>query len=563
MIDFRARIGIYATSFFILALSATANATQSNITILNGKQSLVDGGCVSAIPVANSLDCSYDASDPTGQGFNGWQGPTNAASYYQVGGSPYAQGMIGDSPVPGDPLKAQLDFTGTIDIEDNGTPCTIDDTIAGEIILAAGTRAFAGGPGQNGEETWGDGDIRFPITPTTVDSATANGQGGCDYEIASAGFPPRIQEAGGAQRLYPVDAEVDAVGFYVAPSPVGMANGSEGNAGAFVTVTVGPGWSCTDNVGGTGACEAGPSGGSNFGGSRAELETVLVSISTDGNGDITDGKIFANNESAVFMVQPLPFNGWDGPLLTFQGQCGNCKLARDDNYEVVAGAVDVDLNIGVNDSTSLVDPTFVSITVSPDQGAVDPLIINNSGPVANILARYTPVAGSGTVETFVYQVDDSTNPLATATVTITIVEDTVPVANDVTIILSTVGVDPSTVTGQFNGLTDNGNAAGNNGVVTTDGASVTGTDATDGTNLTYVPNATFFTGMDTFSYTITDDQNDIDTGTVTVDIADALPTASDETTITDENIPADTAISVSAGNGSIAQHTFSISSDAT
>ena len=35
-----------------------------------------------------------------------------------------------------------------------------------------------------GEETWGDGDIIFPILTTTVDSATDNGSG-CDYEIAT------------------------------------------------------------------------------------------------------------------------------------------------------------------------------------------------------------------------------------------------------------------------------------------------------------------------------------------------------------------------------------------
>jgi len=404
----------------MLVLGAGAHATQSNIDITTGSQAKTDSACITPIPFFNGLDCSYNESDPTGfaPGPGKWQGPTATASYYLVGDSPFVISGVGTAPVPGDPLKAELAITGTLNIEDNGTPCTADDTIGGELILGAGTRAFDGGQGALGEESWGDGDIKFLLPVTTVDSAAGNGQGGCDYVIASAGFPPRIQEAAGAQRLYPVDAIVDAVGFYVAPSPVGIASITEGNVGIAATVTVGAGWSCVDSGIGDPCDESTVfnDGGPHFKGTRDVLETLLVSISTDGSGDIVSGEIFATNESKFFAVPPDPYNSWDGTRWTFTGACSYCKLASDDNYEVVIGATDVILDIGANDSSLLFDPTFVTITVPTDQGGA--AAINNSpGPIANITATYTPLAGPY-VETFTYEVDDGVNPPATAVVTI-------------------------------------------------------------------------------------------------------------------------------------------------
>jgi len=569
MTEFRARIGVQAIGFLTLgfltlALGVGAHATVTSIDITSGSQAKTDSACVAPIPFFNTLDCSYNESDPTGFAPDVWQGPTGgSAVYYLDGDSPFKQtGDTTVAPEEGDPLSVELAITGTINIEDNGTPCTADDTIGGELILQAGTRAFDGGQGALGEESWGDDDIKFPWPLTAVDSAAANGQGGCDYVIASAGFPDRLVEAAAPNRLYPVDAGVDDAGFWEGPSLVGIVT-VEGNVGMSVTVTVGGGWSCVEGGTATGACDEGTGlndGGSHFKGTREILETVMVSISTDGSGDIVSGEIFANNESAIFNVPPFPFNSWDGTRWEFTGTCGTCTLARDDNYEVVIGATDVILDIGANDSTSLVDPSSAIITVPTDKGGA--AAINDSpGPIAAITATYTPLGGPH-VETFTYEVSDSADQQATAVVTIDVVLDTIPVANDVTLTLDTVGVDPASLTGQFNGLTDNENLPGNNGVVTTDNASANGTDSTDGTNVTYVPNGNFFTGSDSFVYTITDDQLDTDDGTVTVNIPDATPGTPDEAAVTDENIPVDIPISPTLGNGAVDQHQFTISHDA-
>jgi len=536
------------------------------IDITSGSQATTDSACVAPVPFFNGEDCSYNNSNPTGfappppdpPDIAFWAGPTAAAHYYAPGDAP----GVDNPPSAGDPGKTELPITGTIAIKYNGTPCTADDTIGGELILGAGTRAFDGGQGAVGEESWGDGDIRFPWPATTVDSAAGNVQGGCDYVIASAGFPIRIQEAGGAGRLYPVDLSA-VIGSYVAPSPAGMASITEGNVGIEVTVTVGPSWLCVANAVGD-ACDEGTGlndGGSHFKGTREILETLLVSISTNSDGDIISGEIFATNESKIFNVAPNPYNSWDGTRWEFVGECNNCNLAHDDNYEVAIGETDVILDIGANDSSVLFDPTVVTITVPTNQGGT--VVINNSpGPIANITATYTP-SGGPNIETFTYEVDDGLNPPDTAVVTIDVILGKQPVANDVTLTLDTIGVDPSSVTGQFNGLTDYGNDAGNNGVVTTDNLSAKGTDSTNGIDVTYRPNGTFFTGSDSFGYLITDDQNDTDFGLVTINIPDAAPTTPDEVANTEPNIFVDIPISVILGNGSAAQHNYSISNDAT
>jgi hypothetical protein len=257
-------------------------------------------------------------------------GPVATGGYYQVGQSPFAvNGNTDSTPVIGDnKYSVPLLPTSVITIDDNDTPCDTDDVISGSISLGAATRAFAGGPGEQGEETWGDGDIVFSIPAATVDSATGNGSG-CDYVIASAGFPPLLQSNGGGTYIFDVDIEEfpgPGQDSWVSPAPVGVACVTEGNCGVSVDVTVGAGWSCTDNTGGSGACSLGSFGGSHFGGTRGTLETFLISVSTNSGGEITSGTIFANNEAKVFSVPPDPFNSWDGSILSFMGVvCNDCE----------------------------------------------------------------------------------------------------------------------------------------------------------------------------------------------------------------------------------------------
>jgi hypothetical protein len=473
--------------------------------------------------------------------------------------------VIGDNKIAVEFLTNSI-----VTIDDNDTPCDTNDVIGARFILGAATRAFAGGPGTWGEETWGDGEIVYefgmdPAPPVTVDAANPNGAGGCDYEIASAGFPPLLESNGGGTYIFDTnivpedpannpDPATPDDDFWLAPSPVGVACVTEGNCGVSVDVTVGPGWSCLENA--PGPCAEGPDGGSHFRGTRGTLENFLISVSTDSNGDIVAGTIFANNESLVFNVPPDP-NSWDGPLLTFTGTCNNCgpsSLVRDDSFIYVDGSGTVELPIGANDS--ITGNTTVAITGMPDKGGTADPVNNNGGPVRAITVSYSTVAPVGEDETFVYTASNDSGDSGQATVTVTIVEDEKPAAGDFTRTLDTEGVDPSSLTDSFNALTEGGNSAGNGGTVTNTSAAGSGTSGTDGTNVTYSPGTTFFSGMDSFTYTITDENpTDAATGTVTIMIPDIDPIADDAAAETEADLAVDIPISFDLGNGSLAQHT--------
>ena len=588
MRDFRARIGVQTAvrvltlSLLTLVLGAAAHAANTTNEI-DGTQAELDGACVAPIPFFNALDCSYDASDPTGFGADGWQGPTPAAWYYLPGTSPGPDNppAAGD----GDPNKTQLPITGEIYIDDQNTLDCSDDTIAGNVSLGAGVRAFSGGQGAYGEESWGDGDIVFSWTADSVDLGQANGAGGCDYEIASDGFPDRIQEAGGTMRLYPFDANVDAEGFYLAPGTSGVASVSEGNAGLYVPVTVGGGWSCDKNDTGD-ACEIGDGigfdkGGPHFKGTREAMETVLLSISTDGAGDITRGEAYVNNEAKIFNIDPDPFNSWDGTYWDFTGECANCSLAKDDTYSLLLGGPSTYvLDIGANDDDEvLIDPTTVTIDTSQPFPQGGTATINNSpGDISLITFTYTPnqaLAGDPDSlpvdEVFVYTADDTANPgsendPASATVTVTLDIDRDPVAGALNIEFSTAGVDPTQTTGQVNAL-ETPSSPGNDGAVTDVGDAASGNTDTDGTIITYTPKTgVFHVENDTFAYEITDEvtleaEPQVDpNGTVTVNIADVSPAADDDSegAETEEgvSVPVDITDLLTLGNGSLAQHTF-------
>ncbi len=219
---------------------------------------------------------------------------------------------------------------------------------------------------------------------------------------------------------------------------------------------------------------------------------------------------------------------------------------------------------------SLVDPVTVSVDATGTELAADANIVvtgTNPGPAAGITVTYTPNLLANTagpvVDTFTYTANGKT-----ATVTVTI-DNTVPnaVGGDLSAI-STVGVAPAGLTGTFTApgaggsLGDSGTAS-----ITVDG---TKGDATvSGNTITYtVTDATFFTGTDSFTYTISDPDGlgPAETSgpvTVNVNIEDASPGLNDASAETNLDTPVDVDLVFAAGNGSPAQHTFAIDTDAT
>ncbi len=167
MTKFRALPGALATGTLLLAFTLSVYATVTENDIV-GSQSKVDGSCVAPLPVFNGQNCTYNDTNPWMLPNLFWLGPISTAGYYEVGQSPFALDpsnvptMTPPLPVIGD-NKIEVPFltNSIVTIDDNDTPCDTNDVIGARFILGAATRAFAGGPGTWGEETWGDGEIVY------------------------------------------------------------------------------------------------------------------------------------------------------------------------------------------------------------------------------------------------------------------------------------------------------------------------------------------------------------------------------------------------------------------
>jgi hypothetical protein len=463
-------------------------------------------------------------------------------------------------------------------IDDKGTPCDADDTLAATIAYGAATRNFPGGPGTQGEESWGDGDLSFTLAETVVDFAIADPEAGvaCRYVIGDAGAPPLIQSSGGAQ--FGDDVEIFAPpgagqdlwlpndGSNYQGNTPGIATVEQSpNAGEPLTVNNGPGYSCGFFPGpdcvddGLHHSVTTTDGGA---GSRASIENSIWVVDVDAAGNVVNGNAYPVSETLTGgFNQPA----WDAPLWLFTGTCNNCggggKVVNDDSATVTEGA-SVDISVLAND-TGLVDPVTVTIDTAPAAGTAT---VNNSpGPQANVTITYDAAGVIAGQQSFVYAVTDNEGPVGTATVTVDIEANATPVAPDATAPdIDTTGAAPESTSSAIDVATiagvDLGNAPSTI-TVTVDGT--LGTTAVNGTTITYTPNNDSFVGSDTYTYTISDVQGDTDDGVITVNYVDSQPTAGDGTANTDVNtaVDVDLLALIQPGNGEVGDHVLAITGE--
>ena len=183
-------------------------------------------------------------------------------------------------------------------------------------------------------------------------------------------------------------------------------------------------------------------------------------------------------------------------------------VAIDDNFEIdkdttlsnTLKANDTQSSDGGNSWTKSSDPTNGTLTVNSDGTFI-----------------YTPNAGFSGIDTFSYTITDVDGDTSDAVATIKVIA---PVAND-----KPNAVDDSfkinfntTLTNSLDG-NDKLSSDGNNTFSkASDASHGTVTVNSDGT-FVYIPD-TGFSGVDTFSYTITDDNGDTSTATVTIIVDD-------------------------------------------
>jgi hypothetical protein len=167
--------------------------------------------------------------------------------------------------------------------------------------------------------------------------------------------------------------------------------------------------------------------------------------------------------------------------------------------------------------------------------------------------NYDSTGGTGT-DPIVYQCT-SGETTAQGTITVNVELDTLPVAPDGAISISTQGAAPGTgTTGTVNVSTLPGYASGNTPSVVTiiPPLAVNGTATVNGTTIT-----------DTVNYQITDSNEDAESGVITVTIPNVVPLLGDGTITTDQDrASSPQALLITPGNGSVSQSQITVTTPA-
>jgi uncharacterized protein (TIGR03382 family) len=254
--------------------------------------------------------------------------------------------------------------------------------------------------------------------------------------------------------------------------------------------------------------------------------------------DPAHGTVVVNGDGTLTYTPDPDYHGPDSFEYTVTDADGQTSTAT---VTVTVASVD-DVPVAVDDAATLVEDTSTTVAVlGNDSGLGDgPLVITTSAPTSGTVVvngdgtiTYTPTADHVGPDSFTYTITDADGQTATATVSITVVRsnrapvattDSVGTAVDTAI---TVAVLANDTDGDGDPLTVTGFTQPAHGTVTLD---------VDGT-ITYVP-AAGFTGLDTFTYTISDGFGGTAVGIVNVGVGldgdgDGLPDVTEEAIGTD------------------------------
>ena len=200
------------------------------------------------------------------------------------------------------------------------------------------------------------------------------------------------------------------------------------------------------------------------------------------------------------------------------------ETTNEDNF------VDVDVLANDTDINNDMNPSSLSIASQP---------ANGTATVVGGEARYTPDPDFTGVDSFTYQVCDTTSPTplcSTETVTITVnpLNDVPTAQDDAASTSEDTDVDVDVLANDSD-VDGDGLSIGS----FTQPANGTVTDNGDGT-LNYQPNADFY-GIDTFTYTVSDGNGGFDTATVTITVNSVNddPVADDDAASTNEDTDVD------------------------
>ncbi len=597
--------GLLATGLLTIMSAGYAATTTNSIT---GNLADSDNNCTQITLAFTSRDCSFGNTrrGQTNAFVPPWQG-------FSTGSGFYALGSTGDdpnyNPSAGDTANGRFEppLTGTINIDDNNTPGNLlDDLIDGTIIIGAASRNAATGQTTRVTESWTTYTHTF--MPTVVNDAIDQGGGVTRYVVAANGILPidaclvadptdcfptdAVIEANGPAGTWPADSPSSNVASTVTPSDgVGIARSSffasgQGAApappfptgpafGAAQTTATFVGYACTEGGTGNDDCEvgtlvwnsanSGTTPGMDDNPEDPGWDNLIFWIDVDANGDIIAGEAWWTQEYFIeFGInQAGTDNSWSGgKLINLAGTCTNCgPSAGVDTAAVLQATSDNPIDIASNDAGFAAIPTL-SQSVAPDNGGsvtyIQATAIDGSG-VPDYSVEYTPDPGFNGVETFTYQADDGINPAVTATVTVTVAANSLPIAPNGAVTASTQG---GATNETLDIEADLGGQPGNGTPTCTVTQPTNGTASCAYPILTFAPDAPGGT-MSSFDYTLSDDQMEMDTGTIMTDVTDVAPMLMYADLTTDQDTQGSTPATVTPGNGTPAQHTIAVSTDGT
>jgi uncharacterized repeat protein (TIGR01451 family) len=220
----------------------------------------------------------------------------------------------------------------------------------------------------------------------------------------------------------------------------------------------------------------------------------VASLRADGGG--ADGTAGNDTDTAAITVNSSPVAADDSATTGESAPVGVPVLTNDTDPDDAAATLTVSILGG---------PAHGAAVVAADQTII-----------------YTPVPGWAGADHFDYQVADPHGGTATATVTVT-TANAAPTANDD--MINTPPNTPVDLDVLVNDADPNGDSLTVTGVTAPPASE--GTVAFTGSRVTFTPTSSF-AGTSRFGYTISDGHGGTASGTISVDVANADPTAADD-----------------------------------
>jgi hypothetical protein len=339
---------MYKTLILLTLLAGTLGTTAQAgkiSTTLNGQfNSEQENACIHVSLFFFLTDCTYAANRAEMAGNElPWTGPTVNPIYYELGSAgakPTYEPEVGDG-------RISPTLSGSLAIDDGGTPDPLDDLISGELVVGPAARSvvanvneLAGGPAGRPPRaviTWSR--MTHTIEPIEFHSAEPNDAGGFDYVLASKGFPERICRKEDPQDCYPsarapktVDGQ-DA-DIWAAPATVGVTReeAMDGNVGGTTTAVMHD-YTCTDNRGDITCPQHNvvwrngeePAPGQRNVSEAPGLDNLLLRVVTNQSGQIVSVDGFWTQEYNIiagpdsFQVPEGHDNSWQGGYLQLVG----------------------------------------------------------------------------------------------------------------------------------------------------------------------------------------------------------------------------------------------------